>query len=242
MKPNAIIYDCEIIKAIPNRDGSQVDGIAYCDGWRDFANMGISVIGVYDYAEDRYRVFCADNAVEFTKLCTARDLCVGFNNIPFDNALIRATPGWNAPGDLKCYDLLREVWIAAGLGPEFNFKTHGGYGLDAVCEANFGTKKSGNGAFAPVLWQQGKIGEVIDYCLNDVRLTKQLFDAALDRMPLVNPKSEQGGGHLILREPFPSEPIRRKFQNGQYYAKQADGHMMLCNADGTRSIFDDIDE
>lgn len=29
---------------------------------------------------------------------------------------------------------------------------------------------------------------------------------------------------------------------GQYYAKQADGHMMLCNADGTRSIFDDVDE
>ena len=30
--------------------------------------------------------------------------------------------------------------------------------------------------------------------------------------------------------------------NGQYYAPQPDGHMMLCNADGTRSIFDDVDE
>lgn len=29
---------------------------------------------------------------------------------------------------------------------------------------------------------------------------------------------------------------------GQYYAMQPDGHKMLCNADGTRSIFDDIDE
>ena len=29
---------------------------------------------------------------------------------------------------------------------------------------------------------------------------------------------------------------------GQYYAKQPDGHNMLCNADGTRSIFDDVDE
>lgn len=29
---------------------------------------------------------------------------------------------------------------------------------------------------------------------------------------------------------------------GQYYVKQPDGHNMLCNADGTRSIFDDVDE
>ena len=30
--------------------------------------------------------------------------------------------------------------------------------------------------------------------------------------------------------------------NGQHYRLQSDGHEMLCNADGTRSIFDDVDE
>jgi hypothetical protein len=36
---------------------------------------------------------------------------------------------------------------------------------------------------------------------------------------------------------------RRVFlPGGQYYERQDDGHMMLCNADGTRSIFDDVDE
>ena len=30
--------------------------------------------------------------------------------------------------------------------------------------------------------------------------------------------------------------------DGQYYSLQTDGHQMLCNADGTRSIFDDVDE
>ena len=30
--------------------------------------------------------------------------------------------------------------------------------------------------------------------------------------------------------------------NGQYYSLQSDGRIMLCNANGTRSIFDDIDE
>ena len=194
----ALIYDCEIVNAIPNRDGSKIDGIVYCEGWRDFANMGVSVTGVYDYVEDRYRVFCKDNITEFTDLIAARDLCVGFNNIPFDNSLLAASKFWPVPPTDKCYDLLRETWAAVGLGSEFNYKTHGGFGLDAMCEKNFGTKKSGNGAFAPVLWQQGKIGEVIDYCLNDVRLTKQLFDAVRSALPLANPKD---GQPLMLRQP-----------------------------------------
>ena len=192
----AIIYDCEIIKAIPGKE-PRIDGIEYCAGWRDFANMGVSVTGVYDYAEDRYRVFCKDNLAELAKLIAERDLCVGFNSIPFDNSLLTASQ-WPCPPEAKSYDLLRETWAACGLGPEFNFKTHGGYGLDAMCEKNFGTKKSGNGALAPVLWQRGQIGKVIDYCLNDVRLTKQLFDAVFSALPLMNPKD---GQPLMLRQP-----------------------------------------
>lgn len=192
-----IIYDCEIINAIPNKDGSKIKGITYCDGWRDFANMGVSVTCVYDYAEDRYRVFCRDNMVDLAHLIADSDLCVGFNSIPFDNALLLASQ-WPMPPEDKSYDLLREIWAANNLGPEFNFKTHGGYGLDAVCEKNFGTKKSGNGAFAPVLWQQGRRGEVIDYCLNDVRLTKQLFDAVMRGAYIKNPK---GGPDLTIRIP-----------------------------------------
>lgn len=194
----AIIYDCEIINAIPPRKGEKMNGIEYCDGWRDFANMGISVIGAYDYTEDRYRVFCEDNRDAFADLCAAADICVGFNSIPFDNALIAATPYWCAPPAEKCYDLLREIWAAAGLPPEFDGKTHGGFGLDAVCEVNFRTKKTGNGALAPVAWQLGKIGDVIDYCLNDIRLTKQLFDAVLVGQTLINPKDNS---LLVLTNP-----------------------------------------
>jgi hypothetical protein len=111
---------------------------------------------------------------------------------------MRATEGWDAPADEECYDLLRETWIACGLKPTFEYPSHAGFGLDAVCAANFGTRKSGTGAFAPVLWQRGQIGEVIDYCLNDVRLTKQLFDAVLQRKAIKNPK---GGPDLQLRHP-----------------------------------------
>lgn len=194
----ALIYDIEILNAIPNRDGSKEDGIEYCAGWHDHANMGIAVIGVYDYEEDRARVFCQDNLSAFLDLCSDRDVLVGFNNIPFDNAVIAATLQIPPFPEEQCYDLLRELWMAAGLSPTFDHNTHGGYGLDETCKRNFGTKKSGNGALAPVLWQQGKIGTVIDYCLNDIRLTKQLFDRVLQTGMLQSPKN---GQELALRYP-----------------------------------------
>ena len=193
---NTIIYDLEIVSAIPNKDGSRLDGIEYCSGWHDHASMGISVLGVYDYAEDRYRVFCGDNKEAFASMMKGA-LCVGFNNIPFDNAVLSATAGWESPKEEQCYDLLRETWIASGLGPDFTYPDHAGYGLDAVCEANFGLKKSGSGAQAPYDWQCGNFGTVIDYCLNDVLLTKRLFDAVLRGDYIKSPK----GGTLTLRYP-----------------------------------------
>jgi hypothetical protein len=202
----ALIYDIEIINAIPERNPDDTEiGITYCGGWHDHANMGISVIGGYEYDSGRYRVFCTDNMHEFADAIERADVIVGFNNIAFDNAVIRACwgplvklpEGWEA----KSYDLLVETWRAVGLGPAFNFKTHGGYGLDAMCEANFGTKKSGNGALAPKWWQRGMTGNVIDYCLNDIALTKQLFDAVLNGDEIMNPKVAHADGTLKLRLP-----------------------------------------
>ena len=199
---NALIYDIEIVNAIPERNGEPEADIKYCAGWHDHAGMGISVLGAYDYAEDRYRVFCQDNLHEFAAAMEKAEVIVGFNNAAFDNAVIRAAwaplvilpENWEA----KTYDLLRETWIAAGLAPAFNFKTHGGYGLDAICKKNFGTKKSGNGALAPKMWQRGLIGGVFDYCLNDVRLTKQLFDKVLADGKIISPKD---GAVLEIRKP-----------------------------------------
>lgn len=180
---NSLIYDIEIVNAVPDRCGDRIEGVQYCEGWHDHAGMGISVIGAYDYAEDRYRVFCADNFAEFLALCADRAPLVSFNGIGFDDKVINAEMGPDIgvmPPSFR-YDLLAEIWRAAGLNPSYGGNSHAGYGLDATCEANFGIRKSGNGALAPVLWQQGRVGEVIDYCLNDIRLTKRLFDHAVVR-------------------------------------------------------------
>lgn len=196
----ALVYDIEIKKAIPDKNGRRDPNVQYCDGWHDHANMGVSCIGAYEYATDRYRVFCDDNKEEFFQAVADADLLVSFNGIAFDNQVIAKCWGGVLPGE-KNYDLLVEIWTAAGLGPKFQYPSHVGYGLDDTCSRNFGTKKSGNGALAPIHWQQGKYGSVIDYCLNDVRLTKQLFDHVLESRAVISPKD---GRELSLVHPYPA--------------------------------------
>ncbi len=197
--PSAVIYDIEILRAIPNKPPfKKLEGIEYCEGWHDHANMGIGCLCAYDYLEDRYRVFTEKNLNEFIDLIQARELLVGFNSIAFDNNVVKACLGFD-PGTLKNYDLLCEIWVASGLTSKFQYPSHAGFGLDETCRVNFGTQKSGDGAMAPVDWQRGGYGTVIDYCINDVKLTKQLFDSALAGLPIKSPK---GGREITLALPF----------------------------------------
>lgn len=197
---NAIVYDLEIEKAILGRGEIRLEGIEYAAGFDDHANLGVSVIGVYDFATDRSRVFCKDNFDEFRQLVADRDLLIGFNSIPFDNAVLKHV-GIEVPED-KCMDLLREIWLADGLGPKFVYPTHAGYSLDAVMQLNFGEKKSGNGALAPIWWQRGEIGKVMDYCVHDCHLEAKLFKLAISGK-IVSPKNNV---ELKLRDPFAKQP------------------------------------
>lgn len=184
--PNAIVFDCEIVHAIQGKREPRIDGIEYCGGWDDHKGMGISVCGVYDYAEDAYRVFLKDNRDEFKRLVERADLVIGFNSVGFDNKLVAACWEFEIP-EAKSYDLLAEIWAAHGLGMKFVYPTHIGYGLNETAAANGLPAKTGHGGQAPIDWQQRRPGKVIDYCLNDVRVTKKLVDRVAETSKLVSP-------------------------------------------------------
>lgn len=183
-----IIYDCEIRQCILGRGETKMPDMKYCEGWHDFQGMGISTICAYDYATDRHRVFLRDNFHEFQQLVDDTDIVVGFNSLRFDNQLCKAHD-LNVP-DEKSYDILVEMWVAAGLPREFKFGSHTGYSLGKTCEVNFNIPKSGDGALAPVLWQQGKYGQVIDYCLHDIRMTKLVLDHIIGQNVFLSPKKK----------------------------------------------------
>lgn len=188
---DALIYDCEVVNCIPNW-GEELDpNLKYCSGWDDFDGMGISVIGAYDFRQDRYRIFLEDNFQEFQKLVDDRKAIIGFNSLCFDDKLCEA----HGLKVSTTYDLLAEVRVASGQ-PRYYVKgvTRGGYSLEKLTWANLGYGKSGSGSLAPELWQRGQQGAVIDYCLQDVEITRRLFDR---RLTLTDPTN---GETLILRE------------------------------------------
>jgi len=183
-----IIYDCEIIRAIPSEKEPVIKGIDYCKGWKDFFGMGISVICCYDYDTELYRVFLKDNFNEFSDLVDSTDLVIGFNSINFDNKLCEAQ-GINIPEEIS-WDLMRELMKSAGT------KSHSGFSLNACAKVNLHMDKTNKGANAPVLWQRGKFGTVIDYCLSDVYITKRLVDIVIENESLINPKNTYRSLHI----------------------------------------------
>ncbi len=199
---NLLIYDCEIIKLIPDKYKPNNPNYSYCQGWSDFNNMGISVIGTWSNFHlinigvknflipipwGKYEVFInpnslipafvgknrVENFVTFYKLFILSDRLIGFNSVAFDDSLCKA----NGMTAIKTdFDLLREVRIASNQPPDFvRGKTRGGYNLQNLALKNLGKGKTGRGELAPKLWQEGRKQEVIDYCLNDVKLLKQLY-------------------------------------------------------------------
>jgi hypothetical protein len=174
-----IIYDCEIIKCIPAKN--EAIGIYdYCGGWNDHANMGISVVGTITHTGEELAIV-PDGDYEHVDLIALEEeaqdtFIIGFNSRNFDDRLM-AAHGITIKTD---YDILEQVRLAAYGSTDYRDCPKGfSYSLGKLGEAN-GFPKTGTGELAPQLWQQGRRQEVIDYCLNDVRLTKKILELGME--------------------------------------------------------------
>lgn len=191
-----LIYDCEIKRCIPDRNGIRKPEFEYCAGWNDHANMGISLIGAWLSWDNSIRIYPESAFEVFQDAVDYADLIVGFNSISFDDKLCAA----NGIRIKTGYDLLSEVWAAAGMPRQYTYgKTRAGYKLENLAQANLGRGKSGSGELAPELWQRGEQWAVARYLTDDILITKAIFER---RSHLIDPTTDD---ILCLREP--DEPI-----------------------------------
>jgi len=184
-----LVLDLEIKNCILQKGEDPIEGMTYCKGWGDHAGMGVSILVVYDYREKRYRTFMDDNQDEFKELIESGRIVVGFNQINFDNKVLKACWDIDIPVEQN-YDLLKVIWAAVTKRNGGGKAMHKGYGLNDIAKANLGAQKTTSGANAPIWWQQGKIGAVIDYCINDVKLTKDLLDKVHEYGAIRDPQVE----------------------------------------------------
>lgn len=197
---NILIYDTETINCIPSNTEKIDHNLSYCQGWNDYSGMGISVFGTwrnYDLLKigkncfiipqpsGKYQIFVNDNHLinqhlsnnlnnfnYLQKIIYRADKIIGFNSISFDDKLCQA----NGIDIQTNYDLLSEIRMASNQPNEYVYGlTRKGYALEDLSRANLTINKTSKGELAPILWQKGKKQEVIDYCLNDVKILKELY-------------------------------------------------------------------
>lgn len=171
MSDNVLIYDLETVCPVPPEDGNYVKGIKYCKGWHDHAGMGVAVLVAWFAGTNRTHVILADNAQLFVDLVERSRAVCSFNGDGFDAKVIKACWGYELPQE-RSFDAYAEIRRA-----RVNKKSAGGktysLGLESISLANGWGGKEEGADLAPILWQQGRWGRVIDYCIGDVdRTTK----------------------------------------------------------------------
>ena len=194
---DVVVYDIEIKKCIPDRNAEPNPQYQYCAGWHDHADMGIAVLAAFDTREGVTRVFMDDNLTEFAHLIKGRTVA-GFNIEGFDNKLLAA----HGIHPERSYDLLSELRAAVreprGYTPG---KTRPGRTLDDCLRANGMPLKTLHGAQAPIDWQNGNIGKVVDYCVQDVM--REL--ALLTRVPKIIDPATRGWVELAMPPRFANQ-------------------------------------
>jgi DEAD/DEAH box helicase domain-containing protein len=139
-------------------------------GSNDPTDLDISVVCIHDTLDDQYKSFLETQFRDLWPILEQADILVTWNGDHFDIPLLNKY----YPGDLskiKSIDLMREMQQVLGRRLK----------LDTVAGATLGVAKSGNGLDAIQWWKDGEIDKIIKYCIDDVRLTKELYEYAIEK-------------------------------------------------------------
>jgi len=140
------------------RDFSEVEG-------RKNELLGVSVLGIYRYSEDRYDAYVESEVPSLAPLIQQAELLIGFNIKRFDMPVLSPYLPFSVTG-LPVLDMLDEV--VKSLGHRVS--------LESLAQATLGRGKSGHGLDALRWYKEGKIDLIKKYCLDDVKLTKEIYE------------------------------------------------------------------
>jgi DEAD/DEAH box helicase domain-containing protein len=146
-------------------------------GSNDPVDLDISVVCIHDSLTDTYTSYLQEDLPKLWPILEAADMLITFNGDHFDIPLLNKY----YHGDLtkiKSLDLLVEV--RKSLGRRIK--------LDTLAEGTLKKNKSGHGLEAITWWKNGEINKIIKYCIDDVKITKELYEYALKHKKLKYPE------------------------------------------------------
>jgi len=135
-------------------------------GGRDnVGKIDVSVVGIYSFNQDKYIAFDEHEMDKLGELLKHTRIIVTFAGTRFDLPVLEKYFNFNI-NSIEHFDIL-EV-IEKNLGRRIS--------LGILAEANVGAGKSGYGGEAIEMYKRGEIQKLKDYCLQDVKITKDIFE------------------------------------------------------------------
>ena len=160
------------------RDFGEVEG-------RRLELLGVSIAGVYSYDQDRYEAYREAELGQLASRLQACEVLIGFNIRRFDLPVLQPYLPFPVT-TLPVLDIMEE--IVKNLGHRLS--------LESLAQATLGRGKSGSGVDALRWFREGRFDLITKYCLDDVKLTKELYDYGKQH------------GRLLASGRFSGEPIQ----------------------------------
>ncbi|MGH7141145.1 MAG: ribonuclease H-like domain-containing protein [Minisyncoccia bacterium] len=137
-------------------------------GSNDPTVLDLALVAIHDSETGQFMSFLQEDLPKLWPILERADMLIGYNSDHFDIPILNKYYS----GDLstiKSLDLLKEIKNALGRRLK----------LDSVAEATLGRKKIGSGLDSIKWWKEGQVEKVREYCIEDVRITREIYDYAL---------------------------------------------------------------
>ncbi|MEY4744478.1 MAG: hypothetical protein RL272_423 [Candidatus Parcubacteria bacterium] len=151
-------------------------------GKYDPSLLKVSLVGLYSYETDAYESFLEPDLPKLWPILERADRIIGYNLFGFDYQVLNTYyPGAKNAGKASkksgqsglagfpTLDVMLEIEKKLG----FRIK------LDDVAHGSLGVGKSGNGLQAIEFFRRGEIDKLREYCLMDVKVTKEVYEFGL---------------------------------------------------------------
>ena len=133
-------------------------------GWNRADRMGISCGVLYDSKKDAFTAYLENQIARLIEDLQKVDLIVGFNIKRFDYQVLKGYSDFDF-STLNTLDILEDIYSHLGFR----------LSLAHLAQETLGANKQTDGLQALKWWQEGRIGDIVDYCKMDVKLTRDLF-------------------------------------------------------------------
>ena len=133
-------------------------------GWGNIHKMGLAVGVVWDSLDREFFTYEEKDSAKLVEKLSTADLAVGFNIIGFDYTVLQPYSDFDLQ-EINTFDML--VDVKKNLGFRLS--------LNHLAQHTLNAEKSADGLVSLQWYKEGKIKKIIQYCKQDVEITRDLY-------------------------------------------------------------------